>query len=114
VRYIDAQAGDDWVVPVAVLAALLSNPATTEAAAEACLPVAGRWADAARLGLADPAIAKAAAAVFGLAIDALPSLVGPGPVRELVETFSQRWVLRGRCPADEVVPADPAPKGDSQ
>lgn len=114
VRYIDAQAGDDWVVPVAVLAALLADPATTEAAAEACLPVAGRWADAARIGLADPAIAKAAVAVFGLAADALPSLVGPGPVRELVDTFSQRWVLRGRCPADEVVPADPAPKGDSQ
>ncbi|HEX4252720.1 MAG TPA: ergothioneine biosynthesis glutamate--cysteine ligase EgtA [Pseudonocardia sp.] len=111
VRYIDAQAGDNWVVPVAVLAALMSSPATTDAAAEACLPVAGRWADAARLGMDDPAIAKAAATVFGLAADALPGLVGPGPVRDLVERFGRRWVLRERCPADDV---DPAPKGDPQ
>ena len=101
VRYIDAQAGDDWVVPVAVLAALLSSPATTSAALEACRPVVGRWHDAARVGLADPGLAGAAVTVFTLAAAALPELVGPGPVRELVDRFTDRWVLRGRSPADE-------------
>jgi glutamate--cysteine ligase len=105
VRYIDAQAGDNWVVPVAVLAALLSNREATAAATAACLGVAGRWHDAARVGLADPELARAAKAVFTLAAGALPGLIGPGQVRDLVEEFTERWVLRGRSPADENPPS---------
>ncbi len=59
VRYLDAQPGGDWIVPVAVLAALLGRPATTaEAALQAAAPVAGRWPQAARRGLADPALRR--------------------------------------------------------
>jgi len=107
VRYVDAQAGDEWVVPVAVFAALMSAPATTDAAIEACLPVAGRWHDAARIGLADPELARAAAKVFSLAVEALPALVGPGQVRELVDGFLERRVLRGLSPADVDPPGPP-------
>ena len=103
VRYVDAQAGDDWIVPVAVLAALLANPATTSAAVDACQPVAERWHGAARHGLTDPELARAAATVFTLAAEALPGLVGPGRIRELVDEFIERRVLRGRCPADDVI-----------
>lgn len=103
VRYIDAQAGDDWIVPVAVLAALMSDPATTSAAADACLPVACRWTDAARHGLADPELARAATTVFTLAAGVLPGLIGPGEVRERVERFIELHVLRGCCPADSVL-----------
>src|SRR5262249_49374015 len=67
VRYLDAQPGEEWVVPVAVVVALLADPATTSAAVDACQPVAGAWVRAARDGLADPAIAKAAGEVFTLA-----------------------------------------------
>ncbi|HTK62172.1 MAG TPA: ergothioneine biosynthesis glutamate--cysteine ligase EgtA [Pseudonocardia sp.] len=106
VRYIDAQPGSQWVVPVAVLAALLSNPVAGEAALEACLPVADRWSGAAQVGLEDPELARAAATVFSLAGEALPALVPGGPVVELFERALAR-VLRGRCPADEPVqPAD--------
>jgi glutamate--cysteine ligase len=101
VRYVDAQPGPNWAVPVAVLAGLLSTREATSAAVDACLPVAGRWRRAARYGLTDPGLARAAVAVFTLAIAALPGLVGPGPVRELVEGFTERYVLRGRCPADD-------------
>jgi glutamate--cysteine ligase len=107
VRYVDAQAGDEWVVPVAVLAALMAAPATTDAAMEACLPVAGRWHDAARIGLADPELARAAAKVFTLAVEALPALVGPGQVRNLVGRFLERRVLRGLSPADDESPGPP-------
>jgi len=103
VRYVDAQAGDEWIVPVAVLAALLANPATTSAAADACQPVADRWHRACRDGLTDPELARAAATVFTLAAEALPGLVGPGRIRELVDQFIDRRVLRGRCPADDVI-----------
>ena len=67
VRYLDAQAGDDWIVPVAVLTALLADPATTAEALDLALPTAGRWAEAARLGLADPALHRTARAVLDLA-----------------------------------------------
>jgi glutamate--cysteine ligase len=106
VRYLDAQPGAEWVVPVAVLAALLSNPVAGDAALEACLPVADRWSEAARVGLDDPELARAAARVFTLAGEALPALVTGSPVVELFERALTR-VLLGRCPADEPVqPAD--------
>ncbi|WP_064745254.1 ergothioneine biosynthesis glutamate--cysteine ligase EgtA [Pseudonocardia acaciae] len=100
VRYLDAQAGPEWVVPLAVVAALLSSTATTSAALEASLPVAGAWVTAARQGLDDPKLARAARTVFALASAALPALIGPGPVRELVDGAVER-VMRGRCPADD-------------
>jgi glutamate--cysteine ligase len=100
VRYLDAQAGEEWIAPVAVLCALLADPVTTSRAVDVCLPVAGRWADAARVGLADREIARAAAAVCTLAAERLSGLVGPGPVRQLVEYVVQDRVLRGLCPAD--------------
>jgi glutamate--cysteine ligase len=105
VRYIDAQTGPEWVVPVAVLAALLADPATTSAAVDACLPVAGRWERAARAGLADPDLARAAVRVFELATGALPALVGPGPIRDLVDRVADQRVSRGLCPADLSPPA---------
>jgi glutamate--cysteine ligase len=113
VRYIDAQAGDQWIVPVAVLAALLSDPVTTARAVDACLPVADRWRDAARHGLAEPEIAKAAATVFILAAAALPALIEPGPVRRLVDQFVEHRVLRGLCPADAEPTGSPASRSES-
>jgi glutamate--cysteine ligase len=113
VRYIDAQAGDEWIVPVAVLAALLADSATTSSAIEACLPVAGRWEAAARYGLADAEMGRAAAIVFTLAAEALPALIGPGVVRELVDRVIERRVLRGLCPADAPSPVDAPSTVDS-
>ncbi|MBV9314643.1 MAG: ergothioneine biosynthesis glutamate--cysteine ligase EgtA [Pseudonocardia sp.] len=103
VRYLDAQPGQQWVVPAVVLAAVLSTPTVSAAVLESCLPVADRWVAAARIGLADPELAKAAVAVFTLAVEALPAVIGFGPVHDLVERFVQGWVMRGRCPADDAV-----------
>src|SRR5262249_47853358 len=95
VRYLDAQPGRQWVVPAAVLAAVLSAPTVSAAVLEACLPVADRWIPAAQVGLADPALAKAAVTVFTLAVEVLPQVVGFGPVHDLVERFVQGWVMQG-------------------
>jgi glutamate--cysteine ligase len=113
VRYLDAQAGDDWVVPVAVLAALLASPGTTSAALDACLPVADRWRPAARDGLVDPALAGAARTVFTLAADALAGVGAPDRVRELVTRFTERWVLPGRSPASGFPTSPTAPEEPS-
>ncbi|WP_250008345.1 glutamate-cysteine ligase family protein [Actinoplanes sp. M2I2] len=68
VRYLDAQAGAGWLAPVAVLATLLADPATTGAALDLALPTAGRWVPAWRSGLADPALRRTARAVLDLAL----------------------------------------------
>ncbi|PXY22390.1 ergothioneine biosynthesis glutamate--cysteine ligase EgtA [Prauserella muralis] len=66
VRYLDAQPPGAWLHPVALLTALIDRPSTADKALELCEPVAGRWADAARLGLADPELARVARAVADL------------------------------------------------
>ncbi|WP_320068470.1 ergothioneine biosynthesis glutamate--cysteine ligase EgtA [Micromonospora sp. RTGN7] len=82
IRYLDAQPGPDWRLPLAVLAALFADPATVTRAATVAAPVADRWHAAARHGLADPALARAAADLLDLALAALPRLDLPGPLRD--------------------------------
>ncbi len=86
VRYLDAQDGDDWFAPVAVLAALLSDPAVTATALDLAEPTADRWVPAFRTGLADPALRRTATAVLELAVRAAdPSLRAP-----MAETIDRR------------------------
>lgn len=72
VRYLDAQPGGTWRVPVAAIDALLSTPEVLERARELVEPTIDRWHDAARLGLADPALRVAGAALLALAADHAP------------------------------------------
>ncbi|QIS15719.1 ergothioneine biosynthesis glutamate--cysteine ligase EgtA [Nocardia arthritidis] len=69
IRYLDAQPGDDWTVPIHVFDALLSSPAVVAEATAVAAPVAGRWLDAARNGLADSQIRAVAVALLTLAAD---------------------------------------------
>jgi len=102
VRYLDAQPAGQWLVPVAVVAALLADPTVTAAARDACAPAVGRWFEAARNGLRDGVLAAAGATVFDLACRVLATLDAPAGVRRLVEEITERRVRRGRCPADDV------------
>ncbi len=110
VRYIDAQPGRRWALPAAVLAAVLSDPVTTDRAREACEPAAGRWVSAARHGLDDRVLQRAAVAVFELALTALPRLSPPSWVTAELTVTLERGVRRGRCPADHDG-SDPHPAG---
>jgi len=71
VRYLDAQPGKWWRVPAAVIHSVLDDDLAGDAALAACEPLTGRWRDAARLGLADPEIGRAAARVLDIAAEAL-------------------------------------------
>jgi glutamate--cysteine ligase len=66
IRYLDAQPPDEWLPPVALVAALLARPSTVDKVRDLCAPVADRWTTAARRGLADPELAATAAALAGL------------------------------------------------
>ncbi|KAA0921516.1 ergothioneine biosynthesis glutamate--cysteine ligase EgtA [Streptomyces apricus] len=114
-RMIDAQPGDDgWMVPLAVTAALFDDPEAAETAYRTVKPLAERagtepaprnplWTAAARDGLADPELQEAAAACFAAAAEALPRLGASPGVRAAVAEFTDRYVARGRCPADDLL-----------
>ncbi|MFB7243667.1 ergothioneine biosynthesis glutamate--cysteine ligase EgtA [Streptomyces populi] len=116
-RMIDAQPGEDgWIVPLAVTAALFDDPEAAEVAYRTVKPLAERagpapaprnplWRDAARYGLADPELREAAAVCFAAAYEALPRLGATAEVLDAVAGFTDRYVARGRCPADDLLDA---------
>lgn len=103
VRYVDAQPLAWWPVPVAVLSALVDDPAARAGALAAARPVAGGWHDAARHGLADPALAAAASRCFALAVEALDRQGVDPRLVALVAAYRDEYVARGRCPADDAI-----------
>ena len=106
-RVIDAQPGDGWIVPTAVVSALLDDPVAAQAAMAAVEPLQkqGRPGElllrAARHGQDDPPLATASRECFAAADAALGRLGAPGLIRDRVARFADRYVLRGRCPADD-------------
>ncbi|WP_328726934.1 ergothioneine biosynthesis glutamate--cysteine ligase EgtA [Streptomyces sp. NBC_00259] len=112
-RMIDAQSGEDgWRVPLAVTMALFDDPEAAETAYRTVKPLAETagplpaprnplWQDAARFGLAEPELHSAAVTCFAVALDALPRLGASTAVQDAVAAFHDRYVLPGRCPADD-------------
>lgn len=114
-RMIDAQPGDDgWIVPLAVTAALFDDPEAAETAYRTVKPLAERtlglpaphnplWTDAARYALADTELREAAVVCFAAALEALPRLGATTGVTDAVAAYHDRYVARGRCPADDLL-----------
>jgi glutamate--cysteine ligase len=103
-RMIDALPTRYWQVPIAVVSALIDDRYASDLAAEAAEPVADRWHEAARDALTDPLLRHAARRCFDAARDALPRM-GAHSLGPLVDDYAERFVERGRCPAD--TPAEP-------
>jgi glutamate--cysteine ligase len=103
-RFLDSQPAEEWFAPVAVVAALLSDGATIDAARAACEPVEGRWIDAARLGLADPAMARAATRLLDVTASALHRTELPAATRTWVTTLLDRRLT------DQAPPGTTAPR----
>jgi glutamate--cysteine ligase len=100
VRYLDTQPGAGWIVPTAIVVALLGDHATTEAALEIAAPVAGRWVAAYRFGLRDPALRRGAAALAELAAGRLAATgLPPGVQSHVIESVERR--LRDAASAEE-------------
>jgi glutamate--cysteine ligase len=108
-RVIDAQPGEGWIVPAAVVTALLDDPVAAEhamAAAEALWcgtddDGESPWLRAARQGPEDAGITAASTRCFEAADAALARLGAPERIRRAVTDFTERHVVRGRCPADD-------------
>jgi glutamate--cysteine ligase len=91
VRYLDAQSPAGWFGPVAVLAALLADDRTVDRVRELCEPVASAWQAAARSGLGDPAVRRAAYQVLDLACRELHRTdLNPSQRDQVSEELSRR------------------------
>ncbi|RVX38560.1 glutamate--cysteine ligase [Nonomuraea polychroma] len=107
IRYLDAQHPATWAVCVAVTCALVADDRAADAALAAAEPYRELWQEAARCGLADPRLARAAGVCFRAAIEALPRLgAAPALVGE-VAAFADRYVTPGRSPAADLIDLGP-------
>ncbi len=100
-RMIDSLPDPWWRVAVAVATTLVCDDAAADAAAAAIEPTRGRWLDAARAGLDAPGFAASAHSCFTAALDAMVRLGTDATTVLAVESFVERYVEPGRCPADD-------------
>lgn len=92
VRYLDTQPGRGWFAPVALLAALVHDDRTIDRARDLAAPTEGRWAQAARCGLDDPVIARAAPALLDHAARNLDAVGLPPRLRTEVTDVLQELI----------------------
>jgi glutamate--cysteine ligase len=90
VRYLDAQAPGQWLAPVAVIAALFADESCVDAVRDLCAPVAGRWHEAARGGLADRQLAATARKVSELALGQLAGTGLPQAIQDDIHELVRR------------------------
>ncbi|NIJ12241.1 glutamate--cysteine ligase [Saccharomonospora amisosensis] len=96
IRYLDAQPPGTWLHPVALLSALLESDSTVDKVFEICEPVADKWSDAARHGLADRAISTAAFAVADVGCSALSTADLPADtIAAIANDVARRLRRRG-------------------
>ena len=95
IRYLDTVPDAFWLAVVFTLVALLDDPAAADIAAEAVEPVATAWDTAARVGLRDRRLYKAANKCVAVAAEKAPAGLTDA-MRRLVRSVEQ-----GRCPGDD-------------
>lgn len=95
-RMVDMPGPRWWPVPVLVAGALLEADALLDRVADAGADV--MWDAAARFALTDPTLAAAAALCFDAALEHLD-----GDGAGLVAEYADRYVRRGRTPADDAL-----------
>ncbi|WP_239119354.1 glutamate-cysteine ligase family protein, partial [Planotetraspora thailandica] len=103
VRYLDALGPDDWPVCAAVVSALLMDGPAAEEALDAAVPFGGWWTRAARLGLADPDLRRAAETCFRAVVEALPRLDAEPWLVDRVAAYAVKHIETGRSPAADLL-----------
>lgn len=99
-RMFDALPTPFWHVAVAVTTALLDGDDAGASAEEAVRDTTDLWIDAAQLGLGHPKLLSSAHDLFEIALTALERDADEATVA-ICTTYFDRWVARGRCPADD-------------
>lgn len=100
-RYLDVLPTPLWNVAATIVATALEEPALDADLTAAVAGTTARWVDAAQLGLGHPALAAAARRVFRVVLDHLNDPAADTDLAQLVATYEEHWVARGRTPADD-------------
>lgn len=100
-RMFDALPDPWWRVATALTVTLLTDPRSRSAIAPRLRSTRGRWLDAALMGLRDGAFAEAALACFDAALDGFARAGLDDETRDATIEYRDRYVLRGRTPADD-------------
>ncbi|MBY0442678.1 MAG: ergothioneine biosynthesis glutamate--cysteine ligase EgtA [Mycobacteriaceae bacterium] len=95
IRYVDSVPDAIWPAVVFTLTALLDDAAVADSASEIVAPVATAWGTAARIGLADQRLYRAANRCVALAAERAPAALTDA-MQRLIENVEQ-----GRCPGDD-------------
>jgi glutamate--cysteine ligase len=95
-RYLDAVPDQWWPALAAITAILADDPVASDRAAEACEPVADHWLTAARDGLSDANLRRAAIACVDISAARCPD-----ELRADVGAYAE-LVSRGRTPGDDL------------
>jgi glutamate--cysteine ligase len=103
IRYLDAQPGDEWIVPLALLAALFAGPEPVGQVLRCCADGADRWQQATEHGLTDPVLRGIAGRLLDIAIPGLDGLGLPPAVREQVDRVLRRRLCEGVNPGSEAL-----------
>jgi glutamate--cysteine ligase len=103
IRYLDAQPGEEWMAPLALLAALFAGPEPVRQVLRCCAEGADRWQQATEHGLADPVLRGIAAQLLDIAIPGLDGLGLPRAVREQVDRVLYRRLCEGVNPGSEAL-----------
>lgn len=100
-RMFDALPTPFWYVAAAVTHALLTDADAGHDAMRAVEGTTDLWVDAAQLGVGHPALAEAARRCFEIALTSLERRSADPAMIDAVAAYDDRWVARGRCPADD-------------
>jgi glutamate--cysteine ligase len=101
IRYIDALPTPFWHVAAAVISTVLDDAEARGRVWAAIDGTADLWIDAAQLGLAHPRLGRAGRDVFEIALDTLGRTCPDSATTDVVAGYFDRWVARGRSPADD-------------
>lgn len=102
-RMLDALPDPWWRVAVAVTTALVQEQALRDSIARAARPTRELWDAASRDALSHPGLANAARVCFAGALESLRATGVESRTVDRVEEFVDRYVARGRCPADDLL-----------
>jgi glutamate--cysteine ligase len=106
IRYLDAQPGDEWMAPVALLAALFAGPRQVRQVLSCCAAGADRWQQATQHGLADPVLRSIAARLLDIATPGLDGLGLPPAIRDEIGRVLHRRLCDAVSPASEALTAE--------
>lgn len=102
-RMIDTLPDEWWPVPVAVAHTLLDDPLASATAELATEDAAELWSEAAHEGLSNPVLRRAAERCFEAVVEALDRVTSGEETRNAVIGYFEKYVSRGRSPADDII-----------